>query len=156
MKSSKLTLSHLLKLKSRYSRMPAIGSRELDVLEVLWQEEYVKLSAIDVQKKLSSECSYPYQQITVNTVQSTLERLVKKKLLGRNKISRAFYYYPIVPKQELIGGLIRDIAKDMSDGDMNLMISGFMDFVSAEDPMLSKKMSKALDSFNLSTNKKRK
>lgn len=134
--------------------MPAIGTRELDVLEVLWQEEPCNLSAITVQSKLSADCSFPYKAITVNTVQSTLERLVKKKLLGRTKISRAFYYYPIVPKQELIGGLIRDIAKDMSDGDMNLMISGFIDFVSAEDPTLSKKMSKAFDSFDLTGKKK--
>jgi predicted transcriptional regulator len=77
-----------------------------------------------------------------------LERLVKKCLLRRSKKGRAFYYQPLVPKQQVIARLIRDIAADMTKGDMGLMISGFMDFVTDEDPDLSEKLSQAFERIN--------
>lgn len=129
---------------SRQQRMPSLGSRELDVLEVLWQTESDSLSALDVLNKLPQKTHASTHCISINTVQSTLERLVKKRLLKRAKNGRAFYYHAIVLKQELIGGLISDIAKDMTQGDMEIMMSGFMDFVSHEDPELSDKLSRAL------------
>ena len=137
-------LGQLANSHSRQQRMPSLGSRELDVLEVLWQTESECLSALDVLNKLPQTTHASAHCISINTVQSTLERLVKKGLLKRAKSGRAFYYHAIVRKQELIGGLISDIAKDMTHGDMGLMMSGFMDFVSHEDPDLSEKLSRAL------------
>lgn len=128
----------------KQQRMPSLGSRELDVLEVLWQNQGQSLSALDVLSNLPKVDQSIADCISINTVQSTLERLVKKQLLKRVKNGRAFYYRTSVPKQELIGGLISDIAKDMTQGDMGLMISGFMDFVAHEDPDLSAKLSRAL------------
>lgn len=138
-------LGKLTNRQSRQQRMPSIGSREIDVLEVLWQHHSQSLSAADVLKKIPKVCSSSGAHgISVNTVQSTLERLVKKQLLKRAKNGRAFYYSSLIVKEELIGALISDIAKDMTQGDMGVMISGFMDYVNQEDPDLSEKLSRAL------------
>jgi predicted transcriptional regulator len=148
MPTSKQLFSHLIQLKPKPTRMPSIGNRELEILQVLWNEQPNSLSAIAVQDKLVCDMSMSTSAITVNTVQSTLERLVKKCLLRRSKKGRAFYYQPLVPKQQVIARLIRDIAADMTKGDMGLMISGFMDFVTDEDPDLSEKLSQAFERIN--------
>jgi predicted transcriptional regulator len=139
-----IMLGQLANRHLRRQRMPSIGSRELCLLEVLWQNESQSLSALDVLNRLPTATHSGAHCISINTVQSTLERLVKKQLLKRAKYGRAYYYHAIVLKQELIGALISDIAKDMTQGNMDLMMSGFMDFVSHEDPDLSVKLSRAL------------
>jgi predicted transcriptional regulator len=149
MSSTTNILSHFVSSRRQNKRMPSIGTRELEILEVLWNNQSQSLSVVAVQQQLSSgqpqSAIKSESCISVNTVQSTLERLVKKQLLARSKTGRAFYYKAIVPKQEVITGLIRDIAKDMSSGDSSIMVSGFMDFLTSEDPALSEKLSKALD-----------
>jgi len=132
------------KVKTKATRAPVLGSRELSLLDILWSSEPDSMSAQDVLNKLSSSNTQLLESISINTIQSTLERLVKKDLLDRSKVGRAFFYKTRVPKQQLIGGLIRDIAQDMSRGDMQVMISGFMDFIEAEDPELSGKLGQAI------------
>jgi predicted transcriptional regulator len=117
-------------------RMPDLGERELDVLEVLWAGGH--RSAQDVQHALNGST------VSLSTVQSTLERLHRKELLARKKDGRAYQYEALVTRSQLIGGLLRDLADDVAGGDIAPMLSGFLDYVASEAPELGPQVSRAL------------
>ena len=117
-------------------RVPDLGEREMDVLEVLWSQG--DASAQEVRESL------PGKSVSLSTVQSTLERLHRKALLEREKIGRAYCYRPLLTRTQLIGGLLRDLAEDVAGGDVAPMLSGFLDYVAAEAPELGPGVSKAL------------
>ena len=119
------------------SRMPDLGERELDVLEVLWAGG--QKSSQEVRDAL------PGSAVSLSTVQSTLERLHRKDLLGRVKAGRAYQYQARVTRSQLIGGLLRDLAEDVAGGDIAPMLSGFLDYVATEAPELGPRVSRALE-----------
>jgi predicted transcriptional regulator len=123
--------------------MPALGSRELAVMELFWANSERSLSvqqALALLQQEQGEC------IGLNTMQSTLERLYRKELLLREKHGRAFEYCAACAKQEVIHRLFHDIAADMTNGDMLPMISGFMEYIATQDPALSTRLGHALQS----------
>ena len=128
-------LTRWLKLPSVRPRTPSLGKRELAILEVLWQQG--SLSAQQVH-------SFLLEDITLSTVQSTLERLHRKDLLQRHKESRAFFYTAVMHKTDLISNLLHDIAADLSAGDMAPMVSGFMDYLADVAPAMGNRLHQAL------------
>ena len=120
----------------RARRVPDLGERELDVLEVLWA--HGDSSAQEVHEAL------PGRAVSLSTVQSTLERLHRKDLLDRQKAGRAYRYQPCLSRAQLIGSLLRDLAADVAGGDIEPMLSGFLDYVAAEAPELGPGVSRAL------------
>jgi predicted transcriptional regulator len=56
----------------------------------------------------------PTDPLTLSTVQSTLERLVRKGLLQRHKCSRAFIYTPAISRQDLIGRMVAELVSELS------------------------------------------
>ncbi len=106
--------------------IPIIGELEQAVLNYLWkhQEGSVKLvhSAIGKKRKISS-----------NTIQSTLERLQKKGLLSREKVSYAYVYRPAVERNELIGQWLNEMIDSFSAGKSEIMISAFADLSKSID-----------------------
>lgn len=135
MKGRKNTLkSWLGAVPSR--RVPDLGGREMDVLEVLWSRG--NSSAQEVREALHG------RSISLSTVQSTLERLHRKSLLEREKVGRAYRYQTLLTRTQLIGGLLRDLAEDVAGGDVAPMLSGFLDYVAAEAPELGPGVSQAL------------
>lgn len=117
-------------------RVPDLGERELDVLEVLWARG--ESSAQEVLEAL------PGRAVSLSTVQSTLERLYRKTLLDREKAGRAYRYQPCLTRAQLIGSLLRDLATDVAGGDIEPMLSGFLDYVAAEAPELGPGVTRAL------------
>lgn len=82
--------------------IPALGNLEIAVLEHVWQVS-------DVSAKEAYAAIGAARGISVNTVQSTLERLFRKKLLKRTKAGHAFRYSTQVLKEHLIAGLINEV-----------------------------------------------
>lgn len=112
------------------SKTPTLGERELSVLENLWSGD--SASAQQVLDQM------PDAGITLSTVQSTLERLHRKKLIGRTKRVRTYIYTPLITREEIISSLLRDISREIAGGDMAHMISGFRAFMgSAESEHLA-------------------
>lgn len=104
------------------SSLPPLGRRELHVLEVLWDAG--ELAAQDVHQRLTAA------GIGLSTVQSTLERLHRKGLVGRSKVSRAYFYQAVHSRSEMISMLLGDIAAELAGGDTRCMVSGFARYLS--------------------------
>jgi predicted transcriptional regulator len=79
--------------------------------------------------------------ISVNTIQSTLERLVRKSLLTRQKQARAYLYSAAVSRATLISSLLRDIRRDVAGGEMVPMVSGFAEFLAEDGDLLQREHS---------------
>lgn len=82
--------------------IPMLGTLEIAVLEHLWRAP--EASAKEVHVAIGEA-----RGISVNTVQSTLERLYRKNLLKRTKAGHAFWYSPKVAREQLVAALINDV-----------------------------------------------
>ena len=71
--------------------------------------------------------------ISHNTIQSTLERLFKKKLLARKKISHAYVYQTAVARDELMGRMINDVVNAISKDNTDGMLAAFVDIAARTD-----------------------
>jgi predicted transcriptional regulator len=109
----------------RLESAPALGDLELDVMELFWERQ--SATAQDIHAELAS------RRISLSTVQSTLERLVRKQLLGRTKQGRAYVYHAVVGREQLIGQMIQTVAARLANGRITPMISGFCSFVEEND-----------------------
>lgn len=65
--------------------------------------------------------------ITLNTVQSTMERLYRKNLLCREKVSHAFVYAPAVTREELGASLVERVVQQVLGDSTEPMLSAFVD-----------------------------
>ncbi len=116
--------------------LPDLGERELLVLEVLWERGDATARAV---------CrDMPGDGISLSTVQSTLERLHRKQLALRTKQGRAYVYRAALRREELISGLLHELADNLAAGELAPMISGFLDYLSGQAPDLGADVSRAL------------
>ena len=81
---------------------PPLGELEVAVLERLW-------NAGDLTAKEAYNMLGKPRGISLNTVQSALDRLHRKKLLNRKKEVRAYRYFPSVAREDLLANLISDL-----------------------------------------------
>ena len=95
--------------------MVKLGELEKQVLHYLWEHESADVKQVFAyfEKRRGG---------SLNTYQSTLDRLFKKGLLSRYKESHAFQYQAKVERYELIGHLIKSITNDfIADNDSSLI-----------------------------------
>lgn len=112
---------------------PVLGRREIDTLGLFWRDESLALSASDILNMLYEQTDKPNNVISINTIQSTIERLWKKKLLSRRKQGKAYLYKSIYSKQEVISSLINEISDTLGEGDENAIMSGIFTFLKSKN-----------------------
>jgi predicted transcriptional regulator len=107
-------------------KRPYLGELEMAVLEHLWS--HGEFDAKGVYSALGKT-----RGISHNTIQSTLERLFKKKLLARQKISHAYVYRAAVNRDELMGRMIKDVVQTLSKENTDGMLAAFVDIAARTD-----------------------
>lgn len=95
-----------------------LGELEKLVLHYLWQQ-----APADVKQVFAH--FEPIRGGSLNTYQTTLDRLYKKGLLSRQKVSHAFQYRPKIERHELIGQLIKSVTSDFVADDDSSLIAAF-------------------------------
>ena len=94
-----------------------LGDLEKEVLRYLWSVDGDDAKGVH---KITSK----NRKGTINTVQSTLERLFKKKLLSREKRGHSYFYKTKVSKEKLLSDLFIDAAQGI-DSDGNSIVAAF-------------------------------
>lgn len=69
---------------------------------------------------------------TLNTIQSTLDRLHKKGLLTREKHGHAYQYRAAMDRQTFVGALIREVTHDFAD-DNDALLAAFVTLSAERD-----------------------
>lgn len=86
-----------------------LGALETSVLNQLWEQR--ELDAKQLHERLSRD-----RDIALSTVQSTIERLCKKGLVDRTKVSHAFRYRPLVEReavlQRFVGAIVNQFGSE--------------------------------------------
>ena len=100
-------------------RSYTLGDLELAVLDHLW-----KVDQSDA-KGAHRVVGRP-REISINTIQSTLERLYRKELLHREKVSHAYVYSTAVTRDALMADLIDDVIRSVSDSGSDTMLAAFV------------------------------
>jgi predicted transcriptional regulator len=106
--------------------LPALGELELALLEHLWRarESDVAQAHLAIGKR---------RGITPNTVGSALERLYKKGLADRRKVSHAYRYAPAIERDELAARRVVEAAGGMSALSEAGLLAAFVDLVADVD-----------------------
>ncbi len=119
-------LGQILNSFSTAPKVPALGERELEVMKIFWQDK--ALSAKQVLHNI------PDRELSLSTMQSTLERLYRKKFLTRKKAGRFFVYEAAMTRAQIISQLLGDITEQICDGDVTPLVSGFTNFYEERTP----------------------
>ncbi len=106
---------------SQSNTLPQLGELELTLLKALWEQP--NQSALSLTRGLpgSHACS-------LSTVQSTLERLHRKRLVQREKHSHAYVYCARLKRAELLGKLLGGVISQLHTGSLDPILSSFVDF----------------------------
>lgn len=112
---------------------PVLGQREIETLGLFWRNQEISLSANDIRGMFEHQTEKPENVISLNTIQSTIERLWKKKLLSRHKEGKAYIYTCMYSKQEVISSLIKEISDALGEGDDNAIMSGIFTFLKSRN-----------------------
>jgi len=103
-----------------------LGQLELAVLNYLWTHQTCDAKSLHV--AIGAQ-----RGISLNTIQSTLERLFKKKLLSRIKVSHAYQYRTVVDRTQLLTRRIDDLATQIAKGQANSVLAAFVEFTARLD-----------------------
>ncbi len=104
--------------------LPLLGELEEDVMKVVWERDGVTVN--DVMAALERERAY-------NTVQTTLDRLFRKGLLGRDKQGHAFVYRALVSHADYHRGLISTLVTELLPADRAPVLAAFVDLAADAD-----------------------
>lgn len=116
-----------------------LGKLEKSVLQYLWDSPNSDAKTVFAyfEKKRGG---------TLNTIQSTLDRLYKKKLLLREKWGHAFQYRPAQTKSAFLSLLINDVTKDFVTDMESGLVSAFLSLPSGISDEELDELSKLIDS----------
>jgi len=123
-------------------KRPYLGELEIAVLEYLWSNG--ELDTKSVHAVLGKA-----RGISHNTIQSTLERLFKKKLLTRMKVSYAYVYQTAVARDELMGQMINDVVNTISKDNTDGMLAAFVDIAARTDDAHLDKLEQLINEYRL-------
>ena len=106
--------------------LPRLGELELAVLERLWNigEADVQAMHASIGKK---------RGISSQTVGSAMERLFKKGLLRRSKVSYAFVYRPALDREAFTARKVLDAAGSVRALAQSGVLAAFVDLLADED-----------------------
>ena len=109
-------------MRERRGEVPVrLGELELSVMQYMWAGGPVDVKA--VHRAIGMK-----RGISLNTVQSTMERLHRKGLLDREKISHAYVYSARLSREEYGSRAVEDVLSGLMAGDTEPMMSAFVDF----------------------------
>lgn len=99
--------------------LPALGDLEVSVLEFVWEQG-------ETTAKLAHAVLGAERGISLNTVQSTLERLYRKQLLGRSKQGHSYRYAAAMSRDALVAALMNQVVKSLG-GDAAASLAAFVE-----------------------------
>ncbi|MGH0032939.1 MAG: BlaI/MecI/CopY family transcriptional regulator [Myxococcota bacterium] len=104
----------------------ALGPLELAVLDRLWAAGPAAVGGVHA--AVGRE-----RGLSRNTVHSTLERLVRKGLVARRKLGRAYEYRARLSRQEWVTDVLGSLVEHVPGVDAPLLVSAFVDLAERTD-----------------------
>lgn len=109
----------------RSAQSTGLGELEAAVMDRLWTSGPADVKA--VHRAIGAQ-----RGITPNTVQSTMERLYKKGLLKREKVSHAFVYETALTREQFGSQVIAAVVDQLAHGEAGAMLNALVDVAERE------------------------
>ncbi len=106
--------------------LPRLGALETAVLEHVW-------AAGPCDVKVVHRAVGAPRGITPNTVQSAMERLFRKGLLAREKVSHAYVYRPRQSREEHGARVVQEVVSRLLKGEAIPVLQAFVDVAARSD-----------------------
>lgn len=106
--------------------IPRLGELEMATLELAWE-----LQAVDV-KEAHRRLGAP-RGITSNTVQSALERLYRKGLLHRDRVSHAYVYSPAATRDDFRARAAAQAVGELRGAQASGVLAAFVEIAAKAD-----------------------
>lgn len=103
-----------------------LGPLERSALDYIWANG--QTSVIDLHRKIGEKSG-----ISVNTIGSTLERLYRKNLLRREKVSHAFQYEAALTREDFLARQIAETVGGLKELSQNGLLASFVDLIAETD-----------------------
>lgn len=113
-------------MKSTPKKLPQLGELELAALEHLWESE--SDDVIGTHAAIGKK-----RGISPNTVGSALERLYKKGLAAREKVSHAYRYSAKLDRESFRARKVLEAAGDLRALGESGLLASFVDLIAASD-----------------------
>lgn len=94
-----------------------LGERELDIMQVLWRLKTATVA--DVLKALEERG----EQVAYTTVQTMLNRLEAKKLVGRNNADRVHRYRALLEQPSATDSALKRLTQRFFDGSIEALVT---------------------------------
>ncbi len=107
-----------------------LGPLEMALLDRLWELGTLDVSAMHAAIARNAES----RRRSRNTIHSTLERLVRKKLAVRKKVGRAYEYRAVVSREEWTTAAISGLLDSIPNAAPSLLLASFVDQAERLDP----------------------
>ncbi len=107
-------------------KIPLLGELEMSALELLWQRGTADAKEVHSAIGVS-------RSITLSTIQSTLERLNRKRLLMRERVGHAYHYAPVLGRAEFRAHAMANALSDLRGADAAGVMAAFVDLVARTD-----------------------
>src|SRR5947209_2185061 len=124
-----------LKWQNRNSRpaLDQLGKLESELMELIWDRGEISVRALH-------EVIGP--RLAYTTVMTTLDRLYKKRVLSRKKVGKAYYYAPVLGREQYrerqTEHILNVVLQENSNSDA--VLSCFVDVVSELDQKMLDKL----------------
>ena len=124
-----------LKWQNRNSRpaLDQLGKLESELMELIWDRGEISVRALH-------EVIGP--RLAYTTVMTTLDRLYKKRVLSRKKVGKAYYYAPVLGREQYrerqTEHILNVVLQENSNSDA--VLSCFVDVVSESDQKMLDKL----------------
>src|SRR5262245_47719969 len=91
------------------SRTPTLTDQELEIMKIVWDLE--KATVRDVYERMLKR-----RKIAYTTVMTMMKILETKGRLKKQQEDRAYVYRPSQPKQQVIGGMVKEFINRVFNG----------------------------------------
>ncbi len=110
------------------NRLPGLNLGELEIatLDCVW-----RIGEGDV-RRVHAEIGEA-RGVTSNTIQSTLDRLNRKRMLSRRKVGHAFVYTAAIDRAGLVGRALDAVLGQLASGETGAALTAFVDFAARTD-----------------------
>ena len=99
--------------------IPKISDSEWEVLKVIWLNN--PITAVEIIDEIQKSLDWSTQ-----TIKTYINRLVKKDVLGFEKIKRHYNYFPLISEEECIIAESNSFIKRVFNGAASAMVSNFI------------------------------
>lgn len=99
--------------------LPKISEAEWRLMKILWKK--APITANHLVETLSGEVMWNHR-----TIKTLLNRLVKKKALGFEKVGRTYNYYPVVAEADCVRSERKSFLNRVYGGSLSPMLAAFL------------------------------